>query len=220
MNVVITSATSNEVQGIKQKMTAKGLTHLSISFHTSGVGLLSTCYSLTSIIVENKPELIIQAGIAGCFNKTIALGQVFAVKEEFIGDTGVEENGTFKDVFDMKLEDENTFPYTQRKLANPWLSKYNFLELEEVAGVTINEISTNPQRILQLKNKYNPVIETMEGAALHYVGLQTRVPFIQIRAVSNYVGERDKSKWNFTAALDNLADAVLSYIVKIKPGEF
>jgi futalosine hydrolase len=112
----------------------------------------------------------------------------------------------------MKFEDENAFPYTRRKLPNPWLSKYNFPELEEVVGVTINEITTRPERIIQLKNKYNPVIESMEGAALHYVGLQMHVPFIQLRAVSNYVGERDKSKWNFSMALDNLTDTVLGYV--------
>jgi futalosine hydrolase len=52
----------------------------------------------------------------------------------------------------------------------------------------------------------------MEGAALHYVCLQTGVPFIQIRCISNYVGERDKSKWKFNEAFDSLTDVVLRYL--------
>ncbi len=212
MTVVITSATSREIHSIKQNITPAYSNDLQVAFHIGSVGILSTCYSLTKIIFEQKPDLIIQAGIAGSFDKTIALGKVFTVKEEFIGDVGVEENGFFNDVFDMMFLNENAFPYTNRKLANPWLSKYNFLKLDEVTGVTINEISTRPERIGQLRNKYNPVIESMEGAALHYVGLQMNVPFIQIRSVSNYVGERDKSKWSFNEALENLCGTLLRYV--------
>ncbi len=212
MKVVITSATSHETDSIKQNITPAYLNDSQVSFHISGVGILSTCYSLIKMIFEQKPDLIIQAGIAGSFDKAIALGKVFTVKEEFIGDIGVEENGLFNDVFDMMFENENAFPYINRKLANPWLSKYNFLQLDEVTGVTINEISTRPERIGQLRSKYNPIIESMEGAALHYVGLQMNVPFIQIRSVSNYVGQRDKLMWNFTKALGNLGHTVLCYI--------
>ena len=34
----------------------------------------------------------------------------------------------------------------------------------------------------------------MEGAALHYACIMEHIPFIQLRAVSNFVGERDKNK--------------------------
>ncbi len=44
----------------------------------------------------------------------------------------------------------------------------------------------------------------MEGAALHYVCLQEQIPFVQIRSVSNYVGERDKTKWKMKEAIENL----------------
>jgi len=216
MKVVIVSATSIETDRIKQGITPAFANGLQVTFHVSGVGILSTCYSLTKVIFEQKPDLIIQAGIAGSFDTTITLGSVVAVKEEFVGDLGVEENGLFNDVFDMKLEDENAFPYTQRKLVNPHLSKFNLLQLDEVTGLTINEISTRGKRIEQLKSKYNPVIESMEGAALHYVGLQMQVPFIQIRAISNYLGERDKVKWRFNEAFENLSNTLLQYIDQLE----
>lgn len=216
MKVVITSATSIETDRIRQNIHPALTNAKQVNFHFSGIGILSTCYSLTQMIFEQKPDLIIQAGIGGCFDETIALGKVVTVKEECAGDLGVEENGLFNNVFDMKLVDENSYPYTNRKLINPWLSKFNLLQLDEVTGITINEISTRPQRIEQLKSKYNPVAESMEGAALHYVGLQMQVPFIQIRAISNYVGERDKAKWNFNDALENLSNTILQYIDKLQ----
>ena len=50
------------------------------------------------------------------------------------------------------------------------------------------------------ENKFLPVIESMEGAALHYVCLMEKIPFLQIRSISNYIGERDKKKWNMKDA--------------------
>jgi futalosine hydrolase len=35
----------------------------------------------------------------------------------------------------------------------------------------------------------------MEGAALHYTCLMEKIPFMQLRSISNYIAERDKSKW-------------------------
>jgi futalosine hydrolase len=52
----------------------------------------------------------------------------------------------------------------------------------------------------------------MEGAALHYVARESNIPFIQIRAISNYIGERDKANWQMKLAIDNLNQTLLNYI--------
>jgi futalosine hydrolase len=44
----------------------------------------------------------------------------------------------------------------------------------------------------------------MEGAALHFVALMENITFLQLRSVSNYVGERDKTKWDLSGAINNL----------------
>ena len=52
----------------------------------------------------------------------------------------------------------------------------------------------------------------MECAALHYVCLQQNVPFLQIRSVSNEVGERDKSKWKIKEAVENLNNELIKIL--------
>jgi len=47
---------------------------------------------------------------------------------------------------------------------------------------------------------------------LHYIGRDLSIPFIQIRAVSNYVGERNKAKWKMQEAIYNLNETVLQYL--------
>src|SRR5439155_3535659 len=100
-------------------------------------------------------------------------------------------------------------------LPNPYIEKFNLLKLKAVTGVTVNEITTRKERIKQLVKKYNPVVESMEGAALHYVCRQTNTCFLQMRTISNYIGERDKSKWMIKESLGNLNDALLTYIDKL-----
>jgi futalosine hydrolase len=76
--------------------------------------------------------------------------------------------------------------------------------LSFVDGVTVNEISTNKERIAYYKNQLNASVESMEGAALHFLALQEKIPFLQMRSLSNFVGERDKTKWVMDIAIANL----------------
>jgi futalosine hydrolase len=89
------------------------------------------------------------------------------------------------------------------------------LQLPIVTAVTVNEITTNSNRIELLQKKYNPAIETMEGAALHYIALDTKIPFLQIRSLSNYMGERDKTKWQLQKSIEQLNKILLKLLPKL-----
>jgi futalosine hydrolase len=218
MRVIITAATVGEWMPSFLQMNTLYTgesQRLKVQFHQSGVGMLATAVSLTKLVLEDKPDLIIQAGIAGTFDHTNQLGKLVVIKDETLGDMGVEEDGKWKDIFDLKLEKSSYHPFEKRKLPNAWLEKYNLLKLPEVSAVTVNEISTNPARIQQLIKKYNPSTESMEGAALHYICRETNTPFIQIRALSNYIGERNKANWKIKEAIGNLNEGLLKYIDKL-----
>lgn len=218
MRVIITAATVGEWMPAflaVDKLYTGESDRLKIQFHQSGIGMLSSAYALTKMVYEDKPDLVIQAGIAGCFDTNTPLGKVVAIKEEMLGDLGVTEDGKWKDIFDLKLEKSSYPPFERRKLQNPWLGKFNLLKLPEVSAITINEITTDQDRIQQLIKKYDPFIESMEGAALHYVCRQANIPFLQIRAVSNYTGERNKANWKIKEAIDNLNDVLLRYVERL-----
>jgi futalosine hydrolase len=168
----------------------------------TGVGLVAATYHLQKAIAAERPDLIIQAGIAGCFDPVWPLGSVVAVSEEVIADLGVEENGRFRDLADLGLLPAGE----DGRLPNPYLADYTFTPVGR--SVSVNEITTSPDRIRSYLDRYAPLVESMEGAALHYVCLREGIPFLQFRAVSNYVGDRDKSRWRIDKALYNLNQAV------------
>ena len=215
MRVIITAATNGEWMPSFQKINpayAGTNKRFSVGFHESGIGLLASSVSLMKMFVQETPSLIIQVGIAGCFDKKVPLGKVFAVKDDFAGDIGVIENKVWKDLFDLKLDKANDAPYEKKSLPNPWLSQYNLLKLPTKKGVTVNTISTDKNKIDLYSGRYKATLESMEGAALHYMGRDLNIPFIQIRAVSNYVGERNKAKWKMKEAIYNLNETLLQYL--------
>ncbi len=208
MKTLIVSATLMEVEFASAQLIASQ----NYSFHISGVGMLASAVSITKLALTHKPDLIIQVGIAGCFDTSLLLGNVVLVKDEILGDTGVEENGEWKDLFKTKFIAPDDSPFTNGRLVNKNLSVYNKLHLQEVTAITVNEVTTRTERINQLKSMYNPIIESMEGAALHYVCNELNIPYLQIRGLSNYIGERDKSKWLIKETVQN-ANKVLLEIV-------
>ncbi len=218
MRVFITAATVGEWMPCftrLDKLYTEKSRRFKVYFHQSGVGMLASTFSLAKLVLEEKPDLLLQAGLAGCFDASVDLGKVVAVEKDLAGDIGVEENGKWRDLFNMKLERSNYHPYEKAALPNQHIEKFNLLKLKTVTGITVNEITTRKERIKQLVKKFDPVTESMEGAALHYVCRSTGTPFMQIRALSNYVGERDKSKWLMREALDNLNTTLIKYIHKL-----
>ena len=98
-----------------------------------------------------------------------------------------------------------------------YLNGYNFklqkkVKLKKVIGISVNEITTSPEKVKFYRKKFNPVIESMEGAALYYVCLKEKIPFIQIRAVSNYIAERNKKNWNMKESIENLNKELITII--------
>ena len=217
MAVLIMAATSREIAPTIEYLNSNGfmVNDQILDLLISGVGLLSSAYTLTSRIINHSPELVIQAGIAGSFSDVYPPASTVLIQEEVLGDCGVIEEGIFKDIFDLNLANENGEPFTNKKLINPACQRWKKTGLPFVTGVTVNEITTDEKRIEQLKVKYKPDIESMEGAALHFVCLQQKIPFVQMRTVSNYVGERNKSRWKMEEAINQLNKNLITFLQQL-----
>jgi futalosine hydrolase len=196
MKLLILTATTFEIQSTIDTTPAAAIL-------VGGVGIPSTIYKLTQQLNKTQYDVVVQAGIAGAFTDIYALGEAVLVKQDTFGDLGVEEKGELSTTFDMGLADKDEAPFR-----NGWLINDNGIletsHLKTVSAVTVNKITESAAQNELLYKKYNAAIESMEGAALHYVCLQQQVPFIQLRSISNYIGERDKTKWKMKDAIANL----------------
>lgn len=216
MQLLICAATELELATLHASIAQRVLppTH-SIRFLITGVGLAPSVYQLTRQLAQQRPSLVLQVGVAGSLDPTLLPGDTVVLHTDTVADAGVEENNRFRSLFDLGLADPDCFPWSEGFLPNPYANWLALPSLPAVRGITVNEISTHPERIQHYRLQWNAQTESLEGAALHYVCLQEGIPFLQIRSISNAIGERDKAKWKLKEAIQNLNTELNLLIDKI-----
>lgn len=178
----------------------------------TGVGLTATAFHLGQYLARNRPDLALNAGIAGAFDRNLRLGDVVNVVAERFGDLGVEEaDGRFTDLFELGLLEKNTPPFINGLLRNPGAEQAAFLPA--VHGLTVNKVNGTNATAATVHAKYpDTAVESMEGAAFFYACLSAGVPFLQIRGISNYVETRNREAWNLPLAIGNLNEVVVQMV--------
>ena len=216
-NILLVAATAKEVapflKQLKDQPSASDLVQTDVLI--SGIGLTATTYHLTSQFQLKKYDLVIQAGVAGCFDNKIPLGEVMVIAKDTIADQSVVELKKLKTLFNLKWLPYNQFPFTKGWLLNPHTNLLKKSGLKIVKGVSVNQISTSGAMIDFYRKTFDPIAESMEGAALHYVCLMEKIPFIQLRSISNYIGERNKKNWNMADSILNLNIELIKLINRL-----
>ncbi|MGN6266282.1 MAG: futalosine hydrolase [Ginsengibacter sp.] len=204
MKVLIVAATEFEIKPLIEAQKT-------VEILKTGIGSSATIYHLTKKLLTSHYDLVIQAGIAGMFAGKFTLGAVVAVKEDAFADVGIEEKDELRTLFEYGFLDKNEFPFSDGKLVNPSVILEK-IPLPAATAITVNMVSDNFVHNENFRQKYYADIESMEGAAFHYVCLQQKINFLQIRSISNVVGERDKSRWAIDSAIRNLNGELIKII--------
>ena len=211
-NILIAAATAKEISLFIQSARESKFQKHTIDILITGIGLTASTYHLTKQLALKKYDCVIQAGVAGCFDLSLPLGVVVAIKQDSIADQSVIELEKLKTLFHLAVVPHSQFPYEKDWLVNPHKEILKKTRLKIVKGISVNQISTSKQMIKFYREMFDPVTESMEGAALHYVCLMEKIPFLQIRSISNYIGERNKKKWDMKESIINLNESLISII--------
>lgn len=204
-------------------------------FMLTGIGATSAAYKITRQIcmakAEGRPyDMALNIGIAGSFDmERFPLGSIVAIEAEHFGDLGFETFTGFQTLFDYKILEQETFPYRGGALlqrmtlesaksgGRPEIAEYleKFAaDIPKAVGVTVQTISGDPRKVEMVHTIFSPDIESMEGAAFYYVCIWEHIPALELRSISNEVGERDRSKWNIDAALGALERTMFQFFEK------
>jgi futalosine hydrolase len=220
--ILIVSATSFEItpleEFLKNNFRQTGnyrFSHseIEVSLLITGVGLPLMAYAVGRALAANSYDLVINAGIAGAFNRALKFGDVVQVVEEQFADIGVEEaDGTFVSVHEMGLIEPNQSPFMEGKLKNEQASAFGFLP--SATAISVNKVHGSEPSIQRIQELYDVDLESMEGAAFFYACLNENVSFLQLRSVSNYVEKRNKENWDIPLAINNLND-VLKELIQV-----
>ena len=214
MRILIVAATQGEIAPLFNMESSEawpaGATQPQATPHDlrlliTGVGMVATAFALGRHLAQSQYDLAINLGIAGSFDRNIALGEVVEVTSDIIAELGAEDDESFlsieqlgfgESIFNASASLSNLFSQ-----GAPADSK---LLVKKAVSITVNSVHGNDNAIRKITERLNPQIESMEGAAFFYACKQAGVPCLQIRAVSNYVEKRNRSNWQIGLAIKNL----------------
>jgi futalosine hydrolase len=204
------SETLKKITGLNQIRDKFFYHNLEINVLISGVGSVSTAWMMTRWISGNdKPDLAINAGIAGSYKDAFPVGSVLMPVTDCFADAGIEDGDRFLTLHESGLVKPDDHPFRNGLISadNQYVEMLK-KNLIPVKGITVNTASGNDMTIKKLRGKFDPDIETMEGAAFFYICARERIPFAALRAISNMVERRDRNKWNIPEALNNLSSEI------------
>ena len=212
--ILIVTATSVEAEAIARVPDARAIPGgyliggLEINVLVAGVGSVSTAWEMLKwFSVNSRPDLVINAGIAGSYKEDIKIGDVVMPVTDCFADAGIEDGNNFLTLTEAGLLSADEFPFSEGLIH----SEYGLAEtlgsiLKPVNAITVNTATGSETTRDRLVKKFNPDIETMEGATFFYICRREKLPFLALRSVSNIVEIRNKSNWDIKLAIRNLAE--------------
>ena len=177
--------------------------------HT-GIGMVNTAWSLARWTGQHPGfERAINLGIAGSYDRELALGSVVECETDCFSELGAESPGGFLDLRDLGFvlhQPSQGGAAWSNTLRNPAVWARG---LPLVQGITVNTVHGTQPGIAQALARWQPQVESMEGAAFFYAMLRLGKPFWAFRSLSNYVEPRNRAGWQIGLALRQLTDFVL-----------
>ncbi|MES2566369.1 MAG: futalosine hydrolase [Bacteroidota bacterium] len=217
MKILIVSATHFEVIPLTNflgiALPTIGKNHANMDFEEkdidvliTGVGMVNTALMIGRVL-DDSYDLVLNVGICGAFDKTMELGQVVRIKKDILSELGAEDDNDFLTYDQLDLSGAHIY--------FDHVSDSYKIALRSVTGITVNTVHGNEQNIEKVRQLYHPDVESMEGAAFFAACLNSKSNYMQIRAISNHVEKRDKSKWQMALAIKNLNDYLINLITTI-----
>jgi len=195
-----------KIPGISSEGMGYGFGNFEIIPLITGIGSVATSWSVKNWIdLNGKPDIAINGGIAGSYKEDYPNGEVVMPVSDCFADSGIEDGEKFLTLSEAGLLDANKFPYHDGVLHSDavYLKKLSGI-VKPVRAITVNTSSGSSSTIKKNIEKYNPDIETMEGATFFYLCSLENIPFLALRSISNRVEPRNKKNWNIPLALNSL----------------
>lgn len=202
-DILIVAAHSSEAKILDETLNAREQT---FEILTTGVGGMSMSWALQKRLQNGpRPQILINAGIAGSFSDLIKKGDIVITASDCFADLGIDDKGKFISLYSSGLADGDSFPFKGGRIicSNKWYNELGKI-IPAVDAVTVNMSSGSEEAITRIKSVWNPVVETMEGAWFAYICMMSGLPWISVRSISNMVEPRNVNNWDIDTALASL----------------
>ena len=194
-----------------------------VSFYTLGQELVACCGGVGKVnaamatqvaIDRHNPDLIINVGVAGCFEEvpigTVVLCDSFVQHD--VDTTGCGDPIGMVSTVNLVEFPASGVPTAQRAMDT---TGYAYRVGKCASG---DWFGVAGERAEFIKDTFHPLLCEMEACAEAQVCYRNRVPFMAIKSVSDCLGEHQNYDFDFPKAMENLNDVVMAFVSAIEEG--
>ncbi|MGW4083621.1 futalosine hydrolase [Streptomyces sp. NPDC004822] len=163
----------------------------------------STATALTTAALDGRPfALVVSAGIAGGFAPYAPVGSLVVADEITAADLGAETPDGFLPVTELGFG-----TVTHRPPETLVRAVASATGARPGAVLTVSTVTGTATRAARLRERHPTALaEAMEGFGVAEAAAAHGTPVLELRAVSNPVGPRDRAAWRIGDALAALAE--------------
>jgi futalosine hydrolase len=178
----------------------------------TGVGPVNAALETGTALDRFSISGILNIGIAGSFDLALApLGSAVAATSEVYADYGIAGDDGLANAagFGFPQWENGAQRVVQRvELCPEKAAQAMNLRLSPVVtrgtGLTVAGVTGTLKRAQALAALHGALTESMEGFALALACLTRGLPFLEVRTISNGVGEANRAKWKLNEAMAGL----------------
>jgi len=181
---------------------ARALTGDRISVIAVGVGPAAAAAATATALARTPYDLVVSAGIAGGFQPEAPVGSLVVADEITVADLGAETSDGFLPVTELGFGTVTHRPPAAlvRALATATGARPGTV-------LTVSTVTGTAARAAELRARHpRALAEAMEGFGVAEAAVAHGVPVLELRAVSNPVGPRDRAAWRIGDALAALTE--------------
>jgi futalosine hydrolase len=172
----------------------RGFVRPGVDVAAVGVGPVEAALGTLRALAAKPYRLAVNAGIGGGFAGQAAVGDAVAVTQEHYVELGSEDGREMTLPGGLTLEAScaaDAATLERYRASGP--------AILFGSGVTSATFTTSSARAASLAARYAPATESMEGFAVLRAAAIAGVAAVELRGISNIVGERASSGWDFRA---------------------
>lgn len=188
----------------------------------AGMGKVNAAHGLTALLERREIRGIIGFGVAGAYaGSGLKVGDVALASKAVYGDEGVEAPDGWLSTEGIGIPlleqdgrpvyNEITIDAGRVKRATDALTAAG-VHVRVGPFVTVSACSGTAARGREVAARFGGIAEGMEGAALAHVSAIYACPFLEVRAISNLVEDRDLSRWKLHDAASAAQRAVRALV--------
>lgn len=204
MRVLVMTAVAAEQEAVLRGL--HGATRFDVL--VAGVGSAAAAVNTARALAAGEYSLVISAGIAGGFAGRAEVGSLVLANRIVAADLGAETPEGFQSV--DKLGFGCSSFQIDASLVERAAKALLAAKLPVVTGpvLTVSTVTGTAVRAEEMAARVpGAAAEAMEGYGVGLAALDRGLPILEIRAISNLVGPRDRSAWRIKEALDVLETA-------------